>query len=71
MYSLIKLMYSRTQLNRINWVGEPSGCASNPYNWIFSVKKAILVFEVGGWGDESSTDSCFRLHIYLHKTKHK
>jgi hypothetical protein len=29
------LKYSRTPLMRINWEGEPSGYADNPYNWIF------------------------------------
>ena len=29
------IIYSRSQLNLINWDGEASGYSENPDNWIF------------------------------------
>ena len=60
------MQYSRTPFIQINWDGKPCRYAENPNYWIFLCK-------IGYTGSlkwkKISTNSCFRLHIYLHTNK--
>jgi len=63
----VLVSYSRTVSIRINWDDEPSRYVENPDNWTLLEGKKRLhwQFEM----EKSSTDGCFRLHIYLRTNK--
>jgi len=50
----------RTPLIRINWVGQPSGYAENPGNWIFLWQQATLAV----WSSGVTIYSMY-LHVIL------
>jgi hypothetical protein len=59
-------LYSRIPLIRINWDGQSSGYAEIPDNWIFLWKYVTMAV----WSVKKiSTNSCFRLRIYLRTNK--